>query len=428
MDSLAEELTRQAWAAEQRGNLAAAWALWLEVAEGPDGNAAAFSRAAQVRMQQKEYDAADAVTAAGLARFPGHPELLANHAWSAHHRAAWPEALRRWGVYQAATGDAPFPYAIRGVALVAMGRFAEADEVYRDGLSRFPQHLELLGNYAWSAQRRGAWEEALERWQAAHAFHPGNPVPLPNIQLALEHLGRIEEAGAIAARIAAPDLSNPGLADLLMRFESLGGDCHFGIVQDRFGARPLGLLRFTATPVASLVRALEMRLEGIGDPQNTDVVVSEFDEYLTSDNRFHMVMHTYVKRESAPDIEKQSAKFLQRLRFLRRKMLEDLAAAEKIFVYASRAPYRESDAFGLWRQLRSYGDNRLLFVVEATDANPPGTVVALNDSLAIGHAAHFDNEAPALADWLRLCQQAAATMPAAAKAEAPSTEFAPAES
>ena len=40
----------------------------------------------------------------------------------------------------------------------------EADAVLREGLEIYPDHLELLGNYAWVAYDRHDWPEAFQRW------------------------------------------------------------------------------------------------------------------------------------------------------------------------------------------------------------------------------------------------------------------------
>ena len=43
---------------------------------------------------------------------------------------------------------------------------------------------------------------------------------------------------------------------MLLRFESIGSDCEFGAVQRRYGAEPLGLLRWNDVDILSLEQAL----------------------------------------------------------------------------------------------------------------------------------------------------------------------------
>jgi hypothetical protein len=56
--------------------------------------------------------------------------------------------------------------------------------------------------------------------------------------------------------------------DLVLNFESIGDNCEFGLVQRMAGAEPLGLLRFSSTPLPLLVRALRARFDGLADPAN----------------------------------------------------------------------------------------------------------------------------------------------------------------
>jgi len=50
--------------------------------------------------------------------------------------------------------------------------------------------------------------------------------------------------------------------ELMYRFESLGDNCEFGLVQRRCGAEPLGLFRFASIGTEQVARALEAGLEG----------------------------------------------------------------------------------------------------------------------------------------------------------------------
>lgn len=348
MESDADEITRLAWSAEASESWDTAVALWLEIAVRPDADPTAFVRAAQILARHQKFDRADSLLQAALGRHPLDPGLLATYGFSAHWRGNWPEAVQRWAAYRAVIPDQPFGYAIAAAALTSMGSYDAADALCEAALRQFPAHLELLGNFAWSAQGRGNWSEALLRWQAAHERHPLNPVPVAQIEFALRQLGRNKEADALADRATARRRqieADPG--DLFMRFESLGGDCLFGIVQRHFGANPLGLLRFTATSAADLVSALAGRLDGIGEPANTEISVGN-GQYLTIDRQYRMTMLTFVKSEDVTDIDRQTEKFLKRLRFLRDKLLEDLEAGEKTFVYTGGAsvPYSKPKPSG----------------------------------------------------------------------------------
>ena len=66
--------------------------------------------------------------------------------------------------------------------------------------------------------------------------------------------------------IEAPHRENTSLADISWRIESLGSDCLIGLVQRKFGAEPLGLLRFSTARMSALLPALETRFAGLGAP------------------------------------------------------------------------------------------------------------------------------------------------------------------
>ena len=241
--------------------------------------------------------------------------------------------------------------------------------------------------------------------------HPANSRVLHNLGVVLDRLGRSDDGYAILAAGGSPGQAEPAFTALFSRFESLGENCQFGIVQNRFGATPLGLLRFASVPVHALLRLLESRLEGVGEAGITDAVVSEFGEYNLSDRRLHLVMHTYVTQAMEPDGDAQAAKFLRRLRYLRRELLDDLQEATKLFVHVSPAPVPDEVILALWQALQGYGPNRLLFAMPADAGHPAGTLRHINETLSVGRATHFDNNAPDLPTWLQLCQQFAARHP-----------------
>src|SRR5205823_6115235 len=104
--------------------------------------------------------------------------------------------------------------------------------------------------------------------------------------------------------------------------------------QRAHGAEPLGLLRWTDMEPDGLIAALEAEFEGVGLSENTELITPPdiAGEYGTRDLRFGMRMHTFISKREVP-ADKMYTQACRRLQFLRDKLLADLKAGEKIFVY-----------------------------------------------------------------------------------------------
>lgn len=160
----------------------------------------------------------------------------------------------------------------------------------------------------------------------------------------------------------------------MLAFESLGDNCEFGLVQRHARVEPLGLLRFAGMSLGKLVAALEAKLDGLGtidtvtvypagEPGHRELMVHE----TWLDTRYH----TFVSegKITAGELRERETK---RLGFLRRKMLDDLAVGEKIWVWRELGMTDPARLQPLVNVLRSFGPNILLWVVEADDDHPPG--------------------------------------------------------
>ncbi len=213
-------------------------------------------------------------------------------------------------------------------------------------------------------------------------------------------------------RAAAGDTAAAELApsDLLSRFESLGQNCEFGLVQRQAGAEPLGLLRFSSTPLPQLLAALEARLEGMGSAATTEVLISpNGQEYMVKDRRFGFLYHAWVNvDEMSPEAILQRE--IRRIPLLVRKLLEDLAAAEKIFVFKGMEAVSEEEALPLAMALRRYGPNTLLLTTLADARHPGGTVEWRGPGLLVGYLDRFAPEHNAhdflFDQWIGLCRAA----------------------
>ncbi len=199
----------------------------------------------------------------------------------------------------------------------------------------------------------------------------------------------------------------------LVRGGGLGDNCEFGLVQRRCGAESLGLLRWSFITAAELVRGLDAGFEGIGDPANMSYRIEGggHPEYLIDDRSYGLRFHTFLNPTDVVEselIDRQAA----RLRFLRRKLLEDLAEARKIFVIKRNDPLTEAELLSVLAALRRHNAAaRLLGVVLAGPDHPPGTVRVTPEGLICGYIDHFAPLATAhdvaLETWLALCVNAA---------------------
>jgi hypothetical protein len=194
-------------------------------------------------------------------------------------------------------------------------------------------------------------------------FAPASRPPLP-----LAAAGGIDEAVRFCTALAP--------ADLVQKFESLGHNCEFGLMQRAAGAEPLGLLRFAGISMHNLLRGLDMAFEGIDDATRLRAYTERGrlgEEYIIRDDLYSAAFHTrHLQGEIAP--EALVAKFAAHLAFLRRQFQGLLEDGSKIFVLQRPGLRSQAEVLPLLNLLRSHGPNTLLYVTEH-DIAPDGTTV-----------------------------------------------------
>jgi tetratricopeptide (TPR) repeat protein len=323
-------------------------------------------------------DEADTAYAALLAQHPRNVTILTRYARVAERRADWAEAVRRW---QQALAQFPANRVVitgLAAALVRDGRADVADAVLSDALAALAGGLDLAATdvslrrlmmeHARLATMRLDMVAARQRWQALRAQFPDDRDVQAGWQEACGLDNDTEMAPAEVGTAAGPEVA------LVTRFESLGGNCEFGLVQRHFGAEPLGLMRWLSISPERLCEALETRLAGIGEPQFTQLRVGGGHEFITSDTRYGMAMHTFIK-DTGQDQARLAAQMQRRLRFLRDKLLQDLAAGEKIFLYRCREDTTHAHIEAISACLRAFNQrNRLLAVFLTENDGPPVAV------------------------------------------------------
>ena len=210
----------------------------------------------------------------------------------------------------------------------------------------------------------------------------------------------------------ATTLTGLAIPQIALKFESLGENCEFGLFQRRCDAEPLGLLRFSSTFMRNLIRGIDSGFEGLGEIEDIDPRLEGAPpkmEYMIHEKKFGLVYHTFVyegQRSVWLMREQESA----RLKFLRRKFMEDLESTDKIFIYKFGSGVSEEEILPLHMALNRYGEAMLLWVVPAERDRPAGTVEVVMPGLLKGYIDRFapdDNAHDFSFDgWLRVCANA----------------------
>ena len=351
----------------------------------------------------------------------------------AYRRSGWsePEPRHTWTIGPESTLEFPRP-AVPGTYMLVLelGPFVWKDQLPAQKLTVLINGSEV-GEFAvhettalectvdWPLIERREWVSLTFRHPDAARPVDVNGVPdHRELALAFEtislfrqlNMPDMAETGVATADEDAADFDDLTLDQLMTRFESLGENCEFGLAQRRCGAEPLGLLRFASAPLPVLLAALKARFEGVGEPDQIEVRVSgNHQEYLVIDRRYGFLYHPWVLvGEADPeDIRRREEK---RLPFLRRKLIEDLTEARKIFVYRGMRRLPQPLVLRLVAAMREYGPTTLLWIELQDDAHPAGTVELLTTGLLKGYIDRFapgeNAHALSLDCWVALCRNA----------------------
>jgi tetratricopeptide (TPR) repeat protein len=338
------------------------------------------------------------------------------------------EAMTRWAQVVTNHPQNPDGHASFGRMLRESGHSDQAAMRLTAALERFPGNFDIELELALTISDQRDWGRALALWESLKRRYPDNGAVrtcLAHVlwQAQQDQLSAIAEGGEvfeIPPLLLDNSVTDESGADLgqamkalFLRFESIGDNCEFGMVQRRFGAEPLSLLRWTATPPDLLVAALDSDFAGVGAPENTIVEIRN-GEFITRDSRYYMFSHTFTLA-GAVTLETFAPQHLRRMQFLRRKLLDDLRAAKRILVYKSNDGVTEDEAMAIHQALRRYNpDNVLLYVQLATPAHDPGTVVIAAPGLYAGYIDRFSMFDISVDCWVRLCQRLIEMLPNAA--------------
>jgi tetratricopeptide (TPR) repeat protein len=394
---------------------------------------AGYTAHVQFLCRVRRFDEARAICADALKRFGNDAALALAYGQLLEDTQCLDEAAEH---YQRFLQHQPQNYVAlirRAAVLSKRGHDAAADDTCTQAIVAYPLRPEAYRTFAHMAMRRRDWRTAETRWLDAAQRFPSDPVVpefLHYTRFAMLGDSTLQDTTpSIGHADAAPQAGNldavpaSAQASLAVQFESLGGNgagCEFGMVQRAMGAEPLGLLRWARTDLPELIAALDCQFEGVGTPEQTvlayylrDAAGVEFDdpEYATTDSRFGMRTHTFIRRSQLSEAE-MHAQSCRRLKFLKRKLIEDLQAGAKIFVFKiADRNLAEQEIDALHAALCRYGRNTLLYVRYETPDHPSGTATMIRDGVIIGYIDHFvltqsGEGPPNVAAWISICQQA----------------------
>ena len=380
----------------------------------------AYAIAIRVLREAGRHDDAEALALETQNRFPSSLEPAVEHARIALQREDWHEAIRRFTQITESFPNEAAGYVGLAQALSRAGQLDDADAVLRYAMARFPGDTAPFAEYGLVAIRRNDWKSALERALTAQQRFPNDAGLNHRVFEARLRLAESDPAAIVDEPGDAPEAGVDDPHALMMRFESLGGSghgCEFGIVQRKFGAEPLGLLRWAdlGADAEGLIAALDTDFGGIGEPEHTELITLPTggrEEYWTRDRRYWMAMRAFIFEDEIPR-DKMYAQACRRLQYLRRKLTDDLRESSKIFVYKNM--FRDLTDIELTRlhaAVRRYGDNTLLYVRLADAQHPGGTVDAAAPGLLVGYIDHFafspknEPQGEMTLSWLALCREA----------------------
>jgi hypothetical protein len=201
------------------------------------------------------------------------------------------------------------------------------------------------------------------------------------------------------------------IPQIALQFESLGENCEFGLFQRRCDSEPLGLLRFSSTFMRNLIRGIDNGFAGLGEIEDIDPRLEGAPqrEYMIHEKKFGLVYHTFVY-EGQRSVWLMREQEAARLKFLRRKFMEELESTDKIFIYKLGAGVSEEEILPLHLALNRYGEATLLWVVPVERDRPVGTVEVVMPGLLKGYIDRFAPDSNAhdfsFDGWLRVCANA----------------------
>ena len=361
------------------------------------------------------------------ARFPDDQDLAIAHAMIAEERELFDEALKIISDVRGRTPASAKCEAAYVRALCLADRMDEAEIACQAAMADFPFDAPILTENVRIATRQGEWGDALRRALDAQRRRPRDPAMMKLVQSIRAQVVDDDDLNKLLAESAmqvpgsqAGAEASPAETAVLLSCESLGATsagCEFGLVQRRFGAEPFGMFRWALIGIDRLTAALDNEFADVGSDETTELAIrresATHQEYYVVDKKVGYLTHTFVKVEDSPQ-DRMLKQSIRRVRFLRAKLIEDLHAAEKVFIYKYATKFDPAALRAMFAAVRRYGPCTLLCLTLADTAHPKGSIEMLEPGLFVGRTGMFmDAVVPELQGvdtetWFAHCQHAVA--------------------
>ncbi len=356
-------------------------------------------------------------------KFPDDQDLAIARANIAEEAEEYDEALRIIAEARARSTRTATCEAAYVRALCLAGRIAEGEAACLAALEDFPSDPPVLNEHVRIATRQGDWAEALRRAVQALRKRPRDGGMMKLVQSIRAQV--VDDEGLLASlmddttptagSLAGAD-ATPEETAVLLGCESLGATsagCEFGLVQRRFGAEPFGLFRWALIAIDRLTHALRTEFAGVGSDETTELAIrresATHQEYYVVDKKVGYLTHTFVKVEDSPE-DRMLKQSIRRVRFLKAKLIEDLHAAEKIFVYKYALKFDLALLRDMFAAVRGYGNGTVLCMTLADATHPKGSIEMIEPGLFVGRTGFFmdavvpDEQGVDTEIWFAMCK------------------------
>lgn len=295
-------------------------------------------------------------------------------------RADWPTAAARWAELRELDPSSVDAWIHGATAARKLGVLAEANALISAARQQFPADRAVLTASAYDAMHRQDWQQAACLWAALSDREPENAEARNGLASARNQLRFL----AMERGEETSDPTSSNAAPWLARFESLGSTCEFGFVQRHFGLEPMGLLRWASVRYPQLAGAVREGFSFLDSATDARVVGGDGEAFLHIDSAGFRA-HTGFDKSATHDPQ-FIPRTITRLRFLRRKFMEDLRSGERIFVYIGEDEREDIEKFrDILSAVQSYAPSPVLFVALGDDARRPGTVRDHGGGLMVGY-------------------------------------------